>query len=119
MNLLMTLKMSSGNRMQVKTIIITVIIDDMNYEIATFPNEYRNLMMLIFDRVSPDDFGECLGMGKCGTCLVEIVQGNMLTDFDRNEKNTLSKIGLYNPNMRLSCQLLIDEYCDGMMVRIV
>lgn len=114
----MILRMNSGSKEGLERILITVIWDEVNYEIATFPNEYRNLMMLIFDRVSPDDFGECLGMGKCGTCLVEIVKGNV-TDFDRNENHTLSKIGMQNPNMRLSCQLLIDQQCDGMIVKIV
>lgn len=115
----MILKMNSGSRESEQKIIITVIADEINYEITTFPNEYRNLMMLIFDRVSPDDFGECFGMGKCGTCLIEIIHGKGLTDFDRNESNTLNKTGINHPKMRLSCQLLIDEYCDGMIVKIV
>jgi 2Fe-2S ferredoxin len=111
--------MNFGNREDVNDILITVIWDEVTYEIVTFANEYRNLMMLIFDRVSPEDFGECLGMGKCGTCLVEVIKGYNLTDFDRNESNTLNKIGVDNLGMRLACQLMIDQYCDGMIVRIV
>lgn len=93
--------------------------DEVNYEIKTFPNEYRSLMMLIFDRIGPEEFGVCLGMGKCGTCLVEVIQSHTLTNFDRNERNTLMKHGINNANMRLACQILIDEQCNGMIVKIV
>lgn len=119
MNSLMITRMSFGNSFDLNNIRLTVIWDEESYEIQTFPNEYRSLMMLIFDRISPEEFGVCLGMGKCGTCMVEVIQSSMLTDFDRNESNTLIKHGISNPNIRLACQLLIDEQCNGMIVRIL
>ncbi|WGQ09695.1 2Fe-2S iron-sulfur cluster-binding protein [Pedobacter gandavensis] len=111
--------MNSGNNIGLKIITLTVLWDEGSYEIETFANEYRSLMTLIFDRIGPEDFGECLGMGKCGTCLVEIIQNHTLTDFGRNECNTLNKHGISDPGMRLACQLLIDEHCNGMIVRLL
>ena len=50
-------------------------------------------MMLIYDKIRPEDFGECLGMGKCGTCLIEIEPDIHLNSFNRNEETTLMKAG--------------------------
>lgn len=92
-----------------KTILITVICEDGVYHLDTYNNEYRNLMMLILDKISPEDFGDCLGMGKCGTCLVEIF-GNTshLSSYNRNEEATIAKAGI-NTNLRLACQILVDD----------
>lgn len=99
---------------------ITVTHEGSEYEISTFPNEYRSLMMLIYDRLCPDDFGECLGMGKCATCLVEVLGKNEnVTAFDRNELTTLQKHGIHNPRFRLSCQLQIDENIHGLKFKIL
>jgi ferredoxin len=49
-------------------------VKDITVTICYEGNEYRSLMMLIYDQIYPEGFGECLGMGKCGTCLVEIVR---------------------------------------------
>ncbi|TDG35902.1 2Fe-2S iron-sulfur cluster binding domain-containing protein [Pedobacter changchengzhani] len=90
------------------------------HEVETFPNEYRSLMALIFDRISPDDFGDCLGMGKCATCLVQIKnQHHPLTTFDRNEQTTLKKHGILEDGFRLSCQLQIDENLNNLQVEII
>ena len=78
--------------------------------IDTYHSEYRNLMVLINEKICLEDFGECKGMGRCGTCIVELVNtGNNLCSFDRNEETTIKKTGITNPNYRLACQILIDE----------
>lgn len=101
---------------------ITVVIDyDQDcYEILTYPNEYRNLMMLIYDKINPEGFGECLGMGKCSTCMVEIINCRQApTGYDRNEDTTLFRNINANENIRLSCQLIIDEKMDGLTVKVL
>jgi 2Fe-2S ferredoxin len=77
-------------------------------------------MHLIYDKIYIEDFGDCLGMGKCGTCVVELINSNgkLISDFDRNEKETLRKAGINRPNSRLSCQLIVDENTDGLEIRI-
>lgn len=99
---------------------ITIIYEENVYLINTRPNEYRNLMMLIYDRISNEEFGECLGMGKCATCIVEILESQKpFNTLERNEMNTLSKHGISNKNIRLSCQILIDEQLDGLKINVI
>lgn len=99
---------------------INIFYDGQNHRIATYPNEYRSLMHLIYDKVFIEDFGECRGMGKCGTCVIEILNSNgkPINDFDRNEKETLRKAGIKAPNCRLSCQLIVDKNSDGLELKI-
>lgn len=103
-----------------KGIVIHVDYDDEQHELRAYTNEYRSLMMLIYDRIFTEGFGECLGMGKCGTCLVEIT-GKRLepTAYERNEDVNLRKTGLLGENVRLSCQLMIDEKMDGLAVKVL
>lgn len=102
----------------ITTISLTVNCEGETYHLKTFPNEYRNLMMLIHDKISPEDFGECLGMGKCSTCLIEVTPEINLNSFNRNEETTLLKAA-NNPGLRLACQILIDENIDGIVVNLI
>ncbi len=103
-----------------KNITISVCYDEECHEIQTYTNEYRSLMMLIYDRIYTESFGECLGMGKCGTCMVEIMSSkHELSCYERNEETTLLKAGYSGKNIHLSCQLMIDEYMDGLKVNVL
>ena len=103
-----------------KNISINIILDGEQHKLMTPINEYRSLMHLIIDKIYIEDFGECLGMGKCATCLVEITSynGNKLTGFDRNEEETIRKTGVTGKSKRLSCQIGIDENLDGLELTI-
>lgn len=82
---------------------------------ATFkvkPHEYRNLMALIADKLELDDFGQCGGMGRCGTCAVRIKSIKALCRSPANEDATLKKMGLFNTDLRLSCQLPLNQELD-------
>lgn len=94
--------------------------DGQQHELHTYANEYRSLMMLIYDRIYTEGFGECLGMGKCGTCVIEITEKKQNpTAYERNGDANLLKAGCQNENIFLSCQLMIDEQLDGLAVRIL
>jgi len=54
-------------------------------------NEYHNLMELLFDKYI-EEWGDCKGRAWCGTCHIEILQGNLSEKLDEDEKRTLSKI---------------------------
>ena len=88
--------------------------------ITTYKNEYRNLMQLLADRLVLDDFGECKGEGKCGTCMI-VIQNKSYSksDYNRNELNTLSKFENKIENLRLSCQFLINEEIQGLRLEII
>ena len=106
-------------QLPVKNISISVCYEGEAHEIKTYPNEYRSLMMLIYDRIGTEDFGECLGMGKCGTCLVEIISSkHPLPLYERNGKITLLRSGNTNKEVHLSCQIMIDETVDGLKVNV-
>ena len=55
----------------------------------------------------------CRGRGLCSSCRVEIVSGQVA---DRNEieNNNLSKALKKNPNLRLCCQITVE---DNLVVR--
>lgn len=77
-------------------------------------------MMLIYDKIYVEEFGDCLGMGKCATCLIEIVEAPFqFSSYNRNEETTISKAGLNKENVRLSCQILIDEHINGLKLNVI
>ena len=103
---------------RVTNISLTVDYEGEIHHLQTYPNEYRNLMMLIYDKIGLEDFGDCLGMGKCGTCLIEIAPKIYLNSYDRNEEATLLKAGA-GYGSRLACQILIDEHINGLTIKIL
>ena len=88
--------------------------------VKTFRNEYSSLMALLYDRFYFEDFGDCRGIGRCGTCHVKIAQDNPnLVIRNGNEENTLSKMENVSANSRLSCQILITEAIHEQTIMIV
>jgi ferredoxin, 2Fe-2S len=99
---------------------IKVFFNKEEHNIITYKNEYRNLMQLISDRLVLDEFGECKGEGKCGTCMiVALNKSYSKSNCNRNELNTLSKFENETENLRLSCQLLINEEIQGLHLEII
>lgn len=84
-----------------------------------YEGEFRNLMVLINEKIYVEDFGECKGIGRCGTCLIEIKTENELSPMERNEKSTLNKCAVRNKDLRLSCQIMINESLHNAVVTIV
>jgi ferredoxin, 2Fe-2S len=96
-----------------------VLFGNKKYIIKTYQGEYRNLMQLIADKIFIEDFGECKGMGRCGTCMVTITNWKNREPLkERNEAATLDKAGNDNKNIRLSCQILITENLSDAIVCI-
>lgn len=99
---------------------ITVIYEGDAYELDTYEGEYRNLMMLIFDSLYTEEFGECKGMGRCGTCLVEVLSsGQTLDPMERNEESTIKKMTSPRKDIRLACQLLINSSLQDIKIKIL
>ena len=70
-----------------RNIFFILVYYDEEIEVATYEGEFRNLMILINEKIYVEDFGECKGIGRCGTCLVE-VEGldSDASKMERNEK---------------------------------
>jgi 2Fe-2S ferredoxin len=58
----------------------TVIDNNSRQVIETYVGEYRNLMLLLKDKMYLEYFGECGGMGRCATCVIKIkgLSGNSI-----------------------------------------
>jgi 2Fe-2S ferredoxin len=103
-----------------RTIRIHVMVHEKEFVLDTYPNEYSNLMMLIYDKIYPHDFGDCKGIGRCGTCHIKILTPTLaLSQLDRNERTTLSRLEASNIDSRLACQILINSSIDGLHVEIM
>jgi 2Fe-2S ferredoxin len=103
-----------------RTIHIHVKVQGKEFVLDTFPNEYSNLMMLIYDKIYPDNFGDCKGIGRCGTCHIKILSPALtLTHPDRNEKTTLSRLEASNTDSRLACQILINSSINDLRVEVL
>jgi 2Fe-2S ferredoxin len=89
------------------------------YCLKTYEREYRSLMTLLKEKIYIEDFGQCGGMGRCGTCSVTIsgLPGNAATN--TNERNTLSKMGVVNPAIRLSCHIEVNENLKNATVQVL
>ncbi|MFV0607155.1 MAG: 2Fe-2S iron-sulfur cluster-binding protein [Niabella sp.] len=98
----------------------TVIENNIHKKIETYEGEYRNLMSLLKDKVYPDCFGECGGMGRCATCIVK-VEGLLgdLTLRERNEATTLSKFDYDKETFRLSCQIFITKDLNEAVIEMI
>jgi len=100
-------------------ITFTLVYFDEEIKVETYEGEFRNLMVLINEKIYVEDFGECKGIGRCGTCLVETEGMNGNTQMERNEKSTLEKCAVKNENFRLSCQLMINKSLHHSVIKIV
>ncbi|MGI8635872.1 MAG: 2Fe-2S iron-sulfur cluster-binding protein [Segetibacter sp.] len=90
------------------------------FTLQIYEREYRSLMALLFDKICIEDFGECKGMGRCGTCIVKIEGlADGVNSFDRNEERTLGKAGVTQQNFRLACQILIDKNLEKVKVEVI
>ena len=98
----------------------TVIENNTKHSIETYFGEYRNLMYLLKDRLLLDEFGECSGIGRCGTCVIrtEGITGSSMIK-ERKEPTTLAKNGHFEEELRLSCQIYITKDLQDSVIEIV
>lgn len=106
--------------MQPKEITITVLHEGETTIVKTYLHAYRNLMVLLNDQLYLEYFGECGGQGRCATCLVRVKGKDSLSGTtERNEAATIKKTGFTAADIRLSCQLLINDELDNAVVEIL
>lgn len=81
------------------------------------PYEYRNLMDLLLNELW-EDWGDCRGRAMCGTCHIEILEGET-GEMDDFEEHTLSGLPNKTGTSRLACQIMVDESINNMRFRIL
>lgn len=77
-----------------------------NWTISFIPNEYLNLMALIFDQ-GYEDWGDCKGRAWCGTCHIKVE--TLSEEVVQEELHTLGKLPNRQEKSRLACQIPINE----------
>ena len=103
-----------------KEIIICIRKDGVEKALYAYPNEYRNLMELLNDKLYLEGFGECRGTGRCGTCAVKIVSENLILEKpERNEQTTLTRTYASQQKVRLACQILIESAINGLCLELI
>lgn len=100
-------------------ICLTVFYSSEEYKIQTYTGEYRDLKCLIQDRLFTDDFGQCGGMGRCGTCIVRIAGLKNNSGLLRNEETTLHRIAPGIGDIRLACQIPVDDELSNLTITIM
>ncbi|MAY88620.1 MAG: ferredoxin [Pseudooceanicola sp.] len=93
---------------------LTVIdADNEAHRIAYRHFEYANLLDLIINNFY-SEIGECKGKGLCGTCIVEIINGELQSERCPDETFTLNVNGMTHPKYRLACQLPLDKKLNNL-----
>lgn len=82
------------------------------------PLEYRNLMDLVYNELY-EEWGDCKGRAMCGTCHIEVLEGNPADEMEPFEEQTLDGLPNKTPRSRLACQITIDKSVDNMKFRIL
>ena len=101
-------------------IVFSILYAGEEHHLKTFWGEYRDLRALINDQLSLEDFGQCGGMGRCATCMVEISGSDIeASPMERNELTTLSRQNSGSAKVRLSCQIPINDDLTNAVVKIV
>ena len=104
---------------RLKNICLTVLYSSEEYKIQTYAGEYRDLKCLIQDRLFAEDFGQCGGMGRCGTCIVRVGGLAEASGFQRNEATTLLRIAPGIDNIRLACQVPVDDQLANLTITVM
>ena len=103
-----------------KCIQFIVIENGQRKQVKVLHGSYPNLMFLLKEELGLDSFGECGGVGRCATCVVETIgiKGNSAIK-ERNEPSTLLKMEYEEESIRLSCQLYITADLEGAEISIL
>lgn len=80
----------------------------------------RTLMEAIRDNGIEDLLAICGGCCSCATChvYVDIDNFKKLPDLSEEENDLLDSSDFRKNNSRLSCQIIVQEYLDGMNIEI-
>ena len=62
--------------------------------------------------------GTCGGMALCASCHVYVESEHELSEPSEDEEDMLDQAFFVKPNIRLSCQIRVQEELEGLVVRL-
>jgi len=75
-------------------------------------------LLELFRNNGIDINGECGGIGECSSCHVHIISDHETPEMSMIEDLMLDEVESRKENSRLSCQLGLREYMDGIEIKI-
>jgi len=81
-------------------------------------NEYENMMEMIVNTCA-EDIGDCRGRAWCGTCQIELLQGELKEEVSPLEEQTLDNLPNRVKSSRLACQIQADQHLNGNLFRLL
>ena len=90
------------------------------YHLKTHWGEYRTLRLLLKNKMNIPNFGQCEGLGRCASCLVEFVDLEKETSFLRRSEHTNTQKMIKNYSIvRFACQIPVTNDLANVTVKIL
>lgn len=101
-------------------IVFTVRYSGDEYQLKTYWGEYRTLRLLIENKLNIRGFGQCGGMGRCASCLIEIVDLNDKSTFlSRTEHTSFRRTIRKYSIVRFACQIPVNDDLANVTIKIL
>lgn len=102
-----------------RNIEFTVIYFGEEHRIKTWWGEYKTLRLLLSNKLNISGFGQCGGMGRCATCLIEITDVCGSTGFlKRSEHTSLQTLIKDYSIVRFACQIPVNDDLANVTIKI-
>jgi ferredoxin, 2Fe-2S len=103
-----------------RNIEFTVIYLGEEHRVQTWWGEYKTLRFLLSDKLNISRFGECGGMGRCATCLIEISNLNGSTTLlKRSEHTSMQRMIKSYSIVRFACQVQVNDDLANVTIKIL
>ncbi len=103
-----------------RNIEFTVVYLGEEHRIKTWWGEFKTLRLLLNNKLNISGFGECGGMGRCATCLIEITDVCSSTGFlKRNEHTFLQRMIKGYSIIRFACQIPVNDDLANVTIKIL
>lgn len=103
-----------------RNIEFTVIYSGEEHQVKTSWGEYQTLRLLLANKFNISGFGQCGGMGRCATCLVEIEDIYGSTGFlKRSEHTSLQRTIKGYSIVRFACQIPVNDDLANVTIKIL
>ena len=98
----------------------TVIYRGQKHRLQTKWGEFKTLRLLLNNKLSINGFGQCGGLGRCATCLIEISDVKGSTAFlKRSEHTSIQQMIKGYSIVRFACQIPVNDDLSNVTIKIL